>query len=160
MKKIHLTAAMALALSITGCGGSSDSSNSTQGSGSDSGGSTSTCDSSVSTCVTIGVYLLEGSEYVDTNKDLIYTLGASCETWSRNAQGDGHDSATHLHYNAQTSSTYDGTTFTWFEYGPETSQSAIDATCAAGTGGVQKTAKLDDYTPDKNFYVKIKSVAP
>lgn len=119
---------------------------------------TVSCDPAVSTCVTIGVYTISNGLYVDTNKDLLYTVGKPCETWARTAQPDFHNTVSHLHYNAQDASTYIGTTMTWFEYGADLTQASIDATCAAGVGGVQKTADLNVYTPDKNFFVKIKSV--
>lgn len=76
------------------------------------------------------------------------------------AQGDGHDSGSHDHYNAAKNTVYDESTETisWNEFGPELDQAAIDATCEAGTGGATKTANKTDYSVDKNFYLQIKSV--
>jgi hypothetical protein len=111
--------------------------------------------------ITVGVYLLNGSTYTDSNKDLIFTTGEACQSWSRTAQGsDGHSDTSHDHFNAAKNVTYDDatSTITWTEFGPETTQAAIDATCSAGTGGVTKTANKTGYSQDKNFYLQIKIV--
>jgi hypothetical protein len=134
-----------------GCGGSSDS-----------GAETSvTCDSTTSTCVVVGIYTqASDGSYTDENKDLTFTVGATCESWSRLAPADSHDTESHLHYNAHRDSTYTGGVFEWFEYGPEINQADIDATCAAAQGGAKKTATSTTYTPDKKFFVQIKTVTP
>ena len=120
-----------------------------------------TCDSSSSTCIVVGIYGQESDgSYTDRDKDLTFTVGATCQVWSRLAPADSHSDDSHLHYNAHRDSTYDNGTFTWFEYGPEISQADIDATCAAGSGGAEKTANETDYIADKNFFVRIKSVTP
>lgn len=110
--------------------------------------------------VTVGVYILNGSTYEDQNKDLTFVTQEDCQSWSRTAQGDGHNSASHDHYNAAKSTSYnsDTETITWTEFGPELDQSSIDATCSAGNNGATKTANKTDYSVDKNFYLKIKSV--
>ena len=157
MKTRCLIVTAILVASLSGCDSDSPTSSSTTTD--TTADSVSSCNAATHTCVTVGVYLLSDGVYTDTNKDLIYSVGAKCETWSRTASGDNHDSASHEHYNAQDASTYDGVTITWFEHGPELSQSAIGTTCAAGTSGVQKIANTNGYTPDKNFYVRVKGVS-
>ncbi len=134
-----------------------------QSSGSDgsSNGTTDTTDGDDSsvTKVTLGVYTDNGDgTYNDTGKDLVIEVGVECFTWTRTAQADSTVSTSHDHYNAADDSSYVDGVVTWTEYGPEHSQSDIDATCAAGTGGATKTADSTSYTQDKNFYLKIKSV--
>jgi hypothetical protein len=111
--------------------------------------------------ITVGVYLLSGSTYTDSDKDLVFTTSEDCQSWSRTAQGgDGHSNSSHDHFNAAKEVTYDETTstITWTEFGPELTQSEIDATCSAGADGAIKTANKTDYIQDKNFYLQIKKV--
>jgi hypothetical protein len=125
--------------------------------------SVSSCDSTIHTCVTVGVYKFENNDYVDLNKDLIYTVGANCETWTRTAPADDVNSESHLHYNAQNGSTYVDGVFTWYEYGPEHDQDSINTTCANGDNavdGVEKSISTTVYHAQGNFHLKIKSVAP
>ena len=119
-----------------------------------------TNNSSKSYTITVGVYTESGGTYTDQNKDLVFINQADCQSWSRTAQNDGHDTASHDHYNAAKNTVYDDDTETisWDEFGPELDQSSIDATCSAGNNGATKTANKTDYSVDKNFYLKIKSV--
>lgn len=117
-----------------------------------------------STRITVGVFELIGSNYVENvNAALTYEVGATCETWSRTTMGGPNDSisGSHLHYNAADESYYDSVTdtFGWTEYGPEHSQADIEATCAAATGGAVKTVNSTDYYADDHngavTYLKI-----
>ena len=110
--------------------------------------------------ITVGVYLLEGSTYTDSNKDLVFTTRDACQSWSRTAQADNHSNTSHDHFNAAKSVSYDDatSTITWTEFGPETTQESIDATCTAGEDGATKTANTTGYSQDKNFYLQIKTV--
>lgn len=110
--------------------------------------------------ITVGVFLLNGSTYTDTNKDLIFTTSNACQTWIRTALSDTHSSVSHNHFNAAKDVTYNTTTatITWVEFGPEITQEAIDITCAAGLDGALKTANSNEYSPDKNFFLQIKSI--
>jgi hypothetical protein len=110
--------------------------------------------------ITVGVYILDGGNYTDQNKDLVFDTQEGCQTWSRTAQADAHSSSAHFHFNAAKNTTYDSTseTIAWMEYGPELDQPSIDATCDAGNNGAPKTANKTDYTADKNFFLQIKSV--
>lgn len=119
-----------------------------------------TIDDNKSYTVKIGVYLLVGNSYVDQNKDLIFITQAACQSWTRTAQPDIHNSATHKHFNAAKNTTYDiiNESITWAEYGPELDQASIDATCNAGINGVVKSANKNTYTSIQKFYLKIKSV--
>lgn len=110
--------------------------------------------------VTVGVYILNGTTYQDQNKDFIFETQVACQSWSRTASGDTHNSAAHDHYNAAKNTTYKASTetITWTEYGPELDQTSIDATCENGSNGATKTANKVDYTADKNFFLKVKSV--
>lgn len=121
---------------------------------------TSTDTSDKSYTITVGVYVLNGSIYEDQNKDLIFDTQEACQSWSRTAQADNHSSSSHYHFNAAKNTAYDSSTetITWTEYGPELDQKSIDATCEDGSKGANKTANKSDYTEDKNFYLKIKSV--
>jgi uncharacterized repeat protein (TIGR02543 family) len=115
----------------------------------------------ITTTVTLGVYKLTMGNYVDDNKDLVYTTGDACQTWSRTTQeGDFHSDDPHLHFNAASNTSYDLATsaITWTEFGPEENQVDIDATCAAGLGGSTKTVNDVDYYSQGNFYLRIKSV--
>lgn len=110
--------------------------------------------------VTIGVYVFNGSTYDDQNKDLVIDTQEACQTWSRTAQADNHSSSSHDHFNAAKNTTYDASseTISWTEYGPKLDQSSIDETCENGRNGATKTANKNDYSVDKSFYLKIKSV--
>ncbi|MBC8754994.1 hypothetical protein H2O64_09950 [Kordia sp. YSTF-M3] len=110
--------------------------------------------------ITVGVFLINGTTYTDTNKDLIFTTGEACQSWSRTAQADVHSTGSHDHFNAARNVTYDPAsgTITWIEYGPETTQAAIDVTCEAGVDGAPKIANKTDYSADKNFFLQIKLV--
>ena len=107
--------------------------------------------SAITTNVTVGVFsqASDGS-YSATGIELVFAVQAECQTWTRTArEPDEFDSTPgHLHYNAALNTTYDGTTFTWTEYGPEHSQADIEAVCAAGAGGVTKTVNSIDYRED------------
>ncbi len=121
------------------------------------------CDPAVSVCVTVGVYVLDDPGYVNTGKDLVYTVGAECESWTRTASAHDQYSTEHDHFNAHKGSTYVDGVFTWYEYGPEHDQPSIDATCASGVNGVdgvQKEVDAVNYTQYGNFYMKIDSVSP
>jgi hypothetical protein len=121
---------------------------------------TPTDSTNASQTISVGVFLLNGSTYSDANKDLVFKTGEACQTWSRTAQGDKHSSSSHDHFNAAKNVTYDATTstITWHEYGPETTQEDIDATCSKGENGAVKTANSTDYSKDKNFYLQIKKI--
>ncbi|NQX83063.1 MAG: hypothetical protein HRT66_13875 [Flavobacteriaceae bacterium] len=110
--------------------------------------------------VTVGVYILKGSSYEDQNKDFVFDTQEGCQSWSRTAQEDKHSSSPHYHYNSAKNTTYDISTQTikWTEYGPDLDQVSIDTTCEKGSNGIAKTANNADYSADKNFYLKIKSV--
>lgn len=120
--------------------------------------SSSTTDKSYN--VTVGIYILNGSTYEYQNKDLVFDTQEACQSWSRTAPADKHSSSAHDHFNAAKNTSYDPTTetITWTEYGPEIDQSSIDATCENGSNGVTKTANKTEYTADKKFFLKIKSV--
>lgn len=108
--------------------------------------------------ISVGAFTLDGDTYVDTGVALTFESEGTCQTWSRTARGDAHDSESHPHYNAATNVAYDNDakTFSWTEYGPELDQSSIEATCAQGTGGVTKTVDEDSFYQDKpNLYLKL-----
>lgn len=99
--------------------------------------------------VTVGVFQQAASgSYVNTSRTLVYQVGSQCQTWSRTAQGDATNAGEHLHDNAATNVSYQGETVTWTEFGPEHSQAAIEATCAAGAGGVTKSVNSTTYYQD------------
>jgi hypothetical protein len=101
------------------------------------------------TNVTVQGYTNDASGgFIAAGDPLVYEVKAGCQTWTRQASGVGNDtiSGPHTHYNAATDVTFANGTVTWTEYGPEHSQAEIDATCAAGTGGVVKTANDSGYT--------------
>jgi len=127
-------------------------------SGCDSSEDTTTTSCVSPTCITIGVYELVGTTYIDQNKDIQHIVDLSCESWSRTALADTIDSSgSHLHYNAASTKSYDGTDFLWTEYGPEHSQAAIDTTCNIGSGGVSKSVNSTDYLSDTGTtYLRIK----
>ena len=128
-----------------------------------------TCSSlaKTSTFVTVGVFELTASGYVEKlEAALTYEVGATCETWSRTTMGGPNDSisGSHLHYNAATDSSYDSDTdtFTWTEYGPEHSQAEIEATCAAASAGAVKSVNSTEYYADDHngavTYLKITNI--
>jgi len=99
--------------------------------------------------------------YIATGTEFIFDSKEECQTWSRTAQADIHDSNAHLHYNAATDVSYDNstTTFSWTEYGPEIDQASIENTCSKGSNGVTKTVNDNSYYQDKaNLYLKITKV--
>lgn len=110
--------------------------------------------------ITVGVFILNGTTYEDQNVDLSFDTQEACQSWSRTSQADDHSSSSHDHYNAAKNTTYDASTetITWAEYGPELDQASIDLTCDNGVNGATKTANKSDYSADKNFFLKIKSV--
>jgi hypothetical protein len=111
--------------------------------------------------ITVGAFSLSNGEYTALGNELIFDSKEECQTWSRTAQGDSHDSNPHLHYNAAAAVSYNNstTTFTWTEYGPETDQTSIESTCSAGANGVTKTVDDNSYYQDKpNVYLKITNV--
>jgi hypothetical protein len=112
--------------------------------------------------ITIGVYSKDNSSnYVATGNELIFNSNEECQSWSRTALGDIHDSGTHLHYNAAAKVLFDNntTTFSYTEYGPGLDQASIDATCAAGSNGVSKIVNNSSYYQDKpSVFLKIISV--
>lgn len=111
--------------------------------------------------ITVGAYSLDNGIYTETGNELIFDSEKECQTWSRTAQGDNHDSNSHLHYNAVADVSYNSSSvsFSWTEYGPEIDQTSIDNTCTNGVGGVDKTVTNSDYYQDKpNVYLKITSV--
>ena len=116
--------------------------------------------SDVSYTITVGVFILEGTTYTDQNKDLVFVTQDECQSWSRTAQSDGHDTESHDHFNAAKNTTYnaDTETISWDEFGPELDQTSIDATCSTGDAGATKTANKTGYSLDKNFYLQIKTV--
>jgi len=108
--------------------------------------------------ITVGAFSLDDGVYTDLGKELVFESQADCQTWSRTAEGDSHESGSHLHYNAATDVAYESSTstFRWTEYGPEVDQQTIEATCAAGEDGVTKTVTETSYYKDKpNVYLKI-----
>jgi hypothetical protein len=150
LRFVEVMPALMLSVCLVACGGEDDAEGEAK---------SVTCDASTSTCVVLGIYSESGGSYTDLNKDLTFSVGATCESWSRWTEvADSHSSERHLHYNAHRDSTYENGTFTWYEYGPEANQADIDATCAAASEGAMKTANETDYIADKNFFVRIKSV--
>lgn len=111
--------------------------------------------------ITVEAYTLSDGIYTSTGKELIFDSKEECQTWSRTAPGDNHDSNTHLHYNAAANVAYSesSNTFQWTEYGPEVDQTSIENTCSAGIGGVTKVVTDHSYFQDKpNLYLKISNV--
>ena len=105
-----------------------------------------------------------GWTMTDTGATYSVEVGKSCYSWSRSSQGHPAQNGlaenlnSHDHYNAADQTSYSNGIYNWTEYGPEHSQSEIDTTCGAGTGGVVKTANSDNYTADVTIYLKIDSV--
>ena len=111
--------------------------------------------------ITIGAFSMLNGEYVSLGNELIFDSQNSCQTWSRTAQPDSHDTSVHLHYNAADQVSFDPTqnSFTWTEFGPELDQSSIESICLNGANGVMKTVNDTDYYQDKpNVYLKIISI--
>lgn len=126
--------------------------------------------------ITVGVFKREqdGVTYTNLNKDLVFQVGVTCQTWDRAVEMPSPmDSVQtpHQHYNAADAVSYQDDALTWTEYGPEHSQEEIDATCAAGVDGAEpKVVNSTDYFFDGNmgemdeegnyigFYLKITSV--
>lgn len=111
--------------------------------------------------ITVGAFSLDSGVYNAIGNEFIFDSKEECQIWSRTAQGDIHDSNSHLHYNAATDVIYDNnsTTFSWTEYGPEIDQDSIENTCSAGVNGVNKTVNNTSYYQDKpNVYLKITKV--
>lgn len=118
-------------------------------------------DPSDSYTITVDAYTKSNGVYTATGNTLVFDSKEECQTWSRTAQGDAHNSAAHLHYNAAASVSYNhsDTTFSWTEFGPELDQAAIETTCAKGTNGKKKTVTTTSYYQDKpNVYLKITKV--
>jgi hypothetical protein len=104
-----------------------------------------------------------GWTMTDTGATYSVEVGKSCYSWSRTTAtahtvNGVYYPAGHYHYNAADQTSYSNNVYNWTEYGPEHSQSEIDTTCGAGTGGVVKTANSDNYTADVTIYLKIDSV--
>lgn len=111
--------------------------------------------------ITVGAFSLDNGVYSTLGNELIFDSAEECQTWSRTAQGDAHESNPHLHYNAAANVSYNNstTTFSWTEYGPEIDQASIETTCSNGNNGASKTVNDTDYYQDKpNVYLKITSV--
>lgn len=141
IKKLNILNLL-LIISAVGCGSGSEDTTSTG-----------------ATTVTVGVYRQETDlSFTDTGYDLVFEVGAVCETWDRTTNvSDSFSSTTHLHYNAANDSSYDGSTFHWTEYGPEHSLADVEATCAAGTGGVTKAVDSVNYYEDHpGVFLRIK----
>jgi hypothetical protein len=104
-----------------------------------------------------------GWTMTDTGATYSVEVGKSCYSWSRTTavahtvNGVSYP-AGHNHFNAADNTSYANGVYNWTEYGPEHSQSEIDATCSAGKEGVVKTANSDNYTADVNIYLKISTV--
>ena len=104
-----------------------------------------------------------GWTMTDTGATYSVEVGKSCYSWSRTTAtahtvNGVYYPAGHYHYNAADQTSYTNSVYNWTESGPEHSQSEIDTTCGAGTGGVVKTANSDNYTADVTIYLKIDSV--
>ncbi|MBL4648507.1 MAG: hypothetical protein JKY03_02165 [Aureispira sp.] len=111
--------------------------------------------------ITVGAFSENNGVYTALGNELIFDSSEECQTWTRTAQSDAHNSATHSHYNAAANISYNhtDTIFSWTEFGPELDQSAIDATCSAGVNGKNKTVNTTSYYQDKpNVYLKITRV--
>ena len=111
--------------------------------------------------ISIGAFTLDNGTYTATGNELIFDSKEECQIWNRTAEGDNHNSNTHLHYNAAANVSYDNNskTFLWTEFGPEIDQASIENTCSNGANGVNKTVNDNSYYQDKpNLYLKIINV--
>ena len=118
-------------------------------------------DSSGNYTITVGAFSLNNGVYTALGNELVFDSKQDCQTWSRTASGDGHNTNDHLHYNAASNVSYNHstTTFTYTEYGPEIDQATIESTCSKGANGVTKTVNNTTYYKDKpSVYLKITSV--
>ena len=57
--------------------------------------------------ITIGAFTLKNGTYTATGDELIFDSKEECQIWNRTAEGDNHNSSTHLHYNAAANVSYD-----------------------------------------------------
>lgn len=116
---------------------------------------------STSWTITVGAFSLNNGIFTALGNELIFDSKEECQVWSRTAQGDNHNSNSHLHYNAAADVSYDNTLiiFSWTEYGPEITQASIENTCSDGVNGVSKVVNDYNYYQDKpNVYLKITNV--
>jgi hypothetical protein len=65
--------------------------------------------------ITVGAFSESNGVYTALGNELIFDSSEECQTWSRTAQADIHNSATHLHYNAAANISYNhtDTIFRW-----------------------------------------------
>ncbi|MDB4539602.1 hypothetical protein OAG16_02355 [Saprospiraceae bacterium] len=116
---------------------------------------------STSWTITVGAFSLNNGIFTALGNELIFDSKEECQVWSRTAQGDNHNSNSHLHYNAAADVSYDNNLiiFSWTEYGPEITQASIENTCSDGVNGVSKVVNDYNYYQDKpNVYLKITNV--
>lgn len=116
---------------------------------------------STSWTITVGAFSLNNGIFTALGNELIFDSKEECQVWSRTAQGDNHNSNSHLHYNAAADVSYDNNLiiFSWTEYGPEIIQASIENTCSDGVNGVSKVVNDYNYYQDKpNVYLKITNV--
>ena len=97
---------------------------------------------------------------IEAADPLAFTVGASCESWSREAKADNIDATDpHLHFNAASDIFYNGVNFGWTEYGPEHSQQGIDERCTAGIAGVSKVISVNEFLEDHpGLFLRITSI--
>ncbi|MDG2418921.1 MAG: hypothetical protein P8M17_08020 [Saprospiraceae bacterium] len=116
---------------------------------------------STSWTITVGAFSLNNGIFTALGNELIFDSKEECQVWSRTAQGNNHNSNSHLHYNAAADVSYDNNLiiFSWTEYGPEITQASIENTCSDGVNGVSKVVNDYNYYQDKpNVYLKITNV--
>jgi hypothetical protein len=116
---------------------------------------------STSWTITVGAFSLNNGIFTALGNELIFDSKEECQVWNRTAQGDNHNSNSHLHYNAAADVSYDNNLiiFSWTEYGPEITQASIENTCSDGVNGVSKVVNDYNYYQDKpNVYLKITNV--
>lgn len=116
---------------------------------------------STSWTITVGAFSLNNGIFTALGNELIFDSKEECQVWNRTAQGDNHNSNSHLHYNAAADVSYDNNLiiFSWTEYGPEIIQASIENTCSDGVNGVSKVVNDYNYYQDKpNVYLKITNV--